>query len=100
MVWKNESDLNIFDSLDNPDAGQDLGADETIPAWHTNGRVGRFDASLEEVLHLITIGYHNAYPDVFGEVIGSSVAMPWTLLREVNLLLFLPPYPAGAWYTL
>ena len=90
---ENESDLNIFDSLGNPDAGQDLGADETIPAWHTNGRVGQFDASLEEVLHLIThIGYHNAYPDVFGEI-GSSVGDAMDIAQEVNLLLF----PLSCW---
>ena len=79
LVWKNESDLNIFESLEHADAGQDLGADETIPVWHTNGNQGQFDASLEEVLHLIThIGYHNAYPDVFGEVVGSSVCLLYT----------------------
>tara|TARA_Y100000310_G_C20252911_1_gene609952 strand:- start:4 stop:660 length:657 start_codon:yes stop_codon:yes gene_type:complete len=34
-----------------------------------------FDASLEEILHLITmIGYADAYPDVFGEFSGSKVA--------------------------
>ena len=48
LVWKNESDLNIFDSLPNAEAGQDLGADETIPDWHSNGQTGQIDATLEK----------------------------------------------------
>ena len=100
LVWKNESDLNIFDSLEHADAGQDLGADETIPVWHTNGNQGQFDASLEEVLHLIThIGYHNAYPDVFGEVVGSSVGDAMDIARGGQFTSIPASYPAGAWYT-
>jgi hypothetical protein len=41
--------------------GQDLQADET-------NMPGRFDAALEEVLHLIsTSNYGQTYPDAFGE---------------------------------
>ena len=100
LVWKNESDLNIFDSLANADAGQDLGADETIPEWHTNGQTGQFDATLEEVLHLIThIGYHNAYPNVFGEVIGSEIANAMDTARGGQFTNIPSSYPTGAWYT-
>lgn len=100
LVWKNESDLNIFDSLANPDAGQDLGADETIPEWHTNGQTGQFDATLEEVLHLIThIGYHNAYPNEFGETIGSEIANAMDIARGGQFTSIPSSYPASAWYT-
>ena len=100
LVWKNESDLMIFDSLANADAGQDLGADETIPAWHTNGQTGQFDATLEEVLHLIThIGYHNAYPNVFGEAIGSDIANAMDTARGGQFTSIPSSYPSGAWYT-
>lgn len=100
LVWKNESDLAIFDSLANADAGQDLGADETIPAWHTNGQTGQFDATLEEVLHLIThIGYHNAYPSVFGETIGSDIANAMDIARGGQFTSIPSTYPSGAWYT-
>ena len=100
LVWKNESDLNIFDSLLNAEAGQDLGADETIPEWHTNGQSGQIDATLEEVLHLIThSGYHNAYPSVFGEAIGSEIANAMDIARGGQFTNIPSSYPAGAWYT-
>ena len=50
---------------------QDLDGEETNPDESEN----RFDASLEEVLHLITqVGYAEAYPNVFGEKAGSKIA--------------------------
>ncbi len=50
---------------------QDLYGEETIPP----GTSDRFDATLEETLHLITsAGYASAYPDVFGESAGSTLA--------------------------
>jgi hypothetical protein len=100
LVWKNESDLDIFESFENEEAGQDLGADETIPEWHTNGQTGQFDATLEEVLHLIThTGYHNAYPNVFGEVIGSEIANAMDIARGGQFTNIPSSYPDGAWYT-
>ena len=47
---------------------QDLYGEETDPP-------DGFDASLEEVLHLISsVGYAQTYPDVFGEEPGSTIA--------------------------
>lgn len=55
FMWKTEAQKNLD--------GQDLGADESIPQWHTNGHTGTYDAALEEVLHVIThTGYTNADP--------------------------------------
>ncbi len=62
-LW--ESDLEII-GLDNL---QGLYEDETNPSG------SRFDASLEEILHLITQrGYAEVYPEIFGEFSGSTVA--------------------------
>ncbi len=76
-----------------------------------------FDASLEEVLHLIsTVGYSQAYPDVFGEEPASIIAEYMDNARgghfeekraadcdeDGNGPCALPPggeYPVGAWYT-
>ena len=100
LIWKYESDLMIFNSLENPDAGQDLGADETIPDWHTNGNTGQFDATLEEILHLIThVGYHNAYPAIFGESTGSSIANAMDVARGGQFTNIPETYSENAWYT-
>ncbi len=76
-----------------------------------------FDASLEEILHLISsVGYSHAYPDVFGEEAASTIAAYMDTARgghfqerqaadcgdDGNGPCALPPggeYPAGAWYT-
>ncbi len=98
VMWKNENDLNI-----NPPSnmeGQDLGNDETEPLFVSNGKTGAFDASLEEVLHIIThAGYAGVYPSVFGENIGSSLADAMDIARGGQFTSIPNPYPAGAWYT-
>lgn len=92
FMWKTESQINLN--------AQDLGADETVPTWHTNGNSGRFDAALEEVWHVIThSGYANAYPDVFGEGPGTSLANAMDIARGGNYTRIPNPYPNDAWYT-
>lgn len=99
VMWKTESDLNSINPPGNAE-GQDLGADETVPAWHSNGHSSRFDASLEEVLHIIThAGYANAYPDVFGEETGTSLADAMDISKGGQFTSIPNPYPSGAWYT-
>jgi len=51
---------------------------------HPSGRGGAqaFDATLEEVLHLITnVGYANAYPNQFAEVTGSDLTIAMNQAR-------------------
>lgn len=97
VMWKSENDLNEFPS---GREGQDLGNDETIPAWHTNGHTGRFDAALEEVLHIIThAGYAEVYPDIFGEKAGTQISNAMDKARGGRFTSIPSTYPAGAWYT-
>jgi len=92
FMWKSESQINLN--------AQDLGADESIPSWHTNGHTGRFDAALEEVWHVIThTGYANAYPTIFGENAGTSLTNAMDIARGGNFTTIPNPYPANAWYT-
>ena len=75
-------------------AGQFQHAEETNP-----GR-GRFDASLEEVLHLITQhGYGNAYPRVFGDRKGTELARCLDKARGGHFTRVPKRYPRGAWFT-
>lgn len=79
---------------------QDLGADETIPAWHTNGHTGRFDAALEEVWHVVThSGYVAAYPTVFGETTNTTLTNAMDIARGGQFTSIPNPYPTGAWYS-
>ena len=99
FLWKNESDLETLEPPSNAE-GQDLGNDETIPVWHTNGQTGRFDAALEEVLHIIThAGYASAYPEVFGENIGTDLSNAMDIARGGQFTTIPNPYPDQAWYT-
>ena len=72
--------------------GQDLQADETA-------QPGRFDAALEEVLHLIsTAGYARVYPEAFDESAGSLLTAAMDLARGGRFPSVPGSYPEAAWY--
>ncbi|CAM1342242.1 hypothetical protein [Tenacibaculum amylolyticum] len=99
FMWASESDLN---SINPPSGriGQDLGNGETVPNFVANGKTGRFDASLEEVWHIITnAGYSKAYPAVFGESAGSTLSNAMDKARGGQFTTIPSSYPSGAWYT-
>ena len=98
VMWKKEGDLrNTFPS---GRMGQDLGNDETNPNYISAGKNGRFDASLEEIWHIIThSGYSYAYPDVFGEKEGTSISNAMDVARGGSFKTIPKTYPANAWYS-
>lgn len=98
VMWKSENDLNI--SPPSGREGQDLGNDETHPNFVSNGRTGQFDASLEEVLHIINnAGHSYAYPQAFGQNVGSDLANAMDIARGGQFMTIPNAYPANAWYT-
>lgn len=98
VMWNNMSDL-MFLSPPNNVLVQDLGNDETMAEWHTNGMIGRFDAALEEVLHIIThAGYAHAYPEVFGEEEGTELCNAMDIARGGQFVDIPEEYPEQAWY--
>ena len=98
VMWKSENDLDIDPPSDR--LGQDLGNDETHPAFVTNGNTGPFDATLEEVLHIINnAGHSYAYPDAFGQNAGSELANAMDIARGGQFMTIPNPYPENAWYT-
>lgn len=98
FMWKTENDFPTEEPSGR--AGQDLGADETVPVWHTNGQTGRFDASLEEIWHIINLaGHANAYPNVFGLEKGTKLANAMDIARGGYFESIPTTYPAEAWYS-
>ena len=81
------------------DHAQGLYDDETITTFNKNNSNSRFDASLEEVLHLIT---HEGYSKVYSELAeekGSTIANAMDKARGGYFLSPPSKYPAGAWYS-
>lgn len=73
--------------------GQDLYASETLPD-------GVFDASLEEVHHLIlNTGWAQVFPDQLAQARGSAVADAMDIARGGQFDSIPNPYPDGAWFT-
>ena len=97
LLVKNESDQNDAERINLKNSNyQDL-RDEEITL--VNGSP-RFDASLEEVLHLITQhGYAKVYPEVFGEKKGSKIADAMDIARGGYFKKVPNEYPTNAWYT-
>ena len=62
--------------------------------------IQKFDASLEEVLHLITdYGYAKVYPTAFSVNTTSLLTEAMDIARGGNFQTIPSSYPAGAWYT-
>lgn len=97
-----ESELATLEAaVPNMQYAQDLRTDETLPEGipHVAG-ANRFDATLEEVLHLIThVGYAGVYPQVFGEQTGTVIADAMDIARGGQFISTPASYPAGAWYS-
>ena len=79
--------------------GQDLYGEETFPKGppHVN-RAGRFDASLEEIWHLVSNGWVAAHPAAFDYAPGSLLAQAMDLARGGEFHRIPRTYPKEAWY--
>ena len=105
VMGYNERELDrLHDRLDDQVddyALQGLFATETLPKGGPhNANSSEFDASIEEILHIITsIGYAETYPDVFGERRGSELAKAMDVARGGYFRSVPRRYPAGAWYS-
>ena len=98
-----ESEIESIDNAEElflHDFAQDLRANEVHPQGRPHTASGPFDATLEEVLHIIThAGYAQAYPDVFGEKEGSEIANAMDKARGGKFTTVPSNYPSSAWFT-
>jgi hypothetical protein len=98
FMTANERALGRLDHEVFQDAGFHHGQGQF--ATETNPGGDEFDASLEEVLHLVTHeGYANAYPEVFGERPGTILANCLDMARRGHFKRVSRRYPKGAWFT-
>lgn len=91
--------VSIFCGDDGNDACMWLFDDEIFPQ---GSKKGRRDATIEEVLHLISqTGYAYVYPKQFGEKSGTQIAKAMDKARGGYKGPGQPvkKYPPGAWYT-
>ena len=96
-VLNNESNIQIMEIIKN---SQMVYAIETGNNLKYSFGEPRFDASLEEILHLITDkGYSTAYPDIFGPNKGTKIANLMDKARGGYFKNVPDKYPDSAWYT-
>ena len=95
---ENEIENTNLDELDDLDLNfQDLLGDETIP---NASELNEFDASLEEILHLISdIGYAEVYPHAFATSTTSLLTEAMDDARGGYFIDVPNSYPDNAWYT-
>jgi hypothetical protein len=101
VMFGNEAELEssgVFESdLLDSFRVQDLLGDETHPDGSSAS--GGFDATLEEVWHLVSSkGHSSLRPDVFGEEAGSALADAMDLARGGQFQDIPQSYPDAAWY--
>ncbi|MDP6893627.1 MAG: hypothetical protein QF731_10645 [Verrucomicrobiota bacterium] len=113
-LWKNRSAIVMgyneleleklhdkFRELFDNYALQGLFATETLPSGGPHNPASpKFDASIEEILHIITsVGYARVYPEVFGEKKGSELTNAMDKARGGHFRTVPGKYPSGAWYS-
>ncbi len=97
-MTENERALDRLDHDVFQDAGFHHGQGQFATETNPGGK--QFDATLEEVLHLITHeGYANTYPQTFGERPGTQLATCLDRARGGHFKRVPRRYPKGAWFT-
>lgn len=99
FIWKTDAERDSFTSPDGHN-GKHIGAEAIDFIWHSNGRTGDFDNSLETVWKFLTLfGYETTYPSVFGSQVNSEISIAMDVARGGNFQNPPVTYPTNAWYT-
>tara|TARA_R110002072_G_scaffold170_11_gene1187 strand:- start:10066 stop:10932 length:867 start_codon:yes stop_codon:yes gene_type:complete len=98
-LWKTTAERDAFI----PPSGYNvynISADAVNIIWHSNGRTGNFDGSIESVWNFISKNGHEvSYPAIFSSQANSKISDAMNTAR--GGVFQNPPanYPTGAWYT-
>lgn len=111
-VWRADERETFWASAQGTECEDGLGMAASMyydgDAWALGGLVdaGTWDTNLEEVWHVVSVGWYETYPDDFGveldpsgAVIPSSLTEATDAARGGQLLTTPDTYPEEAWYT-
>ena len=104
-VWTEALREEVFPSLRGTFCEDNLGWAASMyyghDDWAFGGikQAGTWDTNLEEIWHVVSVGWYNTYPEYFGDRTGSRLADAVDAARGGHFLTVPNSYPEGAWYT-
>ena len=104
-VWSEALREEVFPSLRGTFCEDNLGWAASMyygqDQWAFGGikQAGTWDTNLEEIWHVLSMGWYNTYPEYFGDEPGSRLASAMDTARGGQFQAVPNSYPEGAWYS-
>ncbi len=104
-VWTEALQEEVFPSLRGTFCEDNLGWAASMyyghDDWAFGGikQAGTWDTNLEEIWHVLSMGWYWAYPEYFGDRPGSRLADAMDAARGGQFQTVPDSYPEGAWYS-
>ena len=103
-VWT-ESDMeSLWGRIEGRSCVDDIGMAASMyideDEWALGGieATGIWDTNLEEVWHVVSMGWYEAHPEYFGDTSRSHLGEAMDAARGGNFESIPSPYPEGSWY--
>lgn len=103
-VWTEELRERVFPSLRGTFCEDNLGWAASMyfgeDSWAFGGvrEAGSWDTNLEEIWHVLSMGWYHTYPESFGDEPGSRLADAMDSARGGQFRTVPESYPESAWY--
>ena len=104
-VWTESLREEVFPSLRGTLCEDNLGWAASMyyghDQWAFGGikQAGTWDTNLEEIWHVLSVGWYETYPEYFGDRPGSRLADAMDAARGGQFQTVPSSYPEGAWYS-
>ncbi len=104
-VWTESMREEVFPSLRDTFCEDNLGWAASMyygdDDWAFGGikQAGTWDTNLEEIWHVLSMGWYETYPEYFGDRPGSRLADAMDAARGGQFQTVPNSYPEGAWYS-